>query len=105
MIKINFIRWLGRTNHKDIGMIYFVFGIFSGIVGAILSLIIRAELRNRNYNLIRENSYNVAITAHGLIMIFFFVIPILMGGFGNFLIPLMMGCGDMAFPRINNLSF
>ena len=86
-------------------MIYFVFGIFSGIVGAILSLIIRAELRNRNYNLIRENSYNVAITAHGLIMIFFFVIPILMGGFGNFLIPLMMGCGDMAFPRINNLSF
>lgn len=70
-----------------------------------MRVLIRQELRNPGSGLLREKSYNVTITAHGLIIIFFFVIPVLMGGFGNWLIPLILGCADMAFPRLNNFSF
>jgi cytochrome c oxidase subunit 1 len=98
-------RWLYRTNHKDIGILYLVGGIWAGIVGAILRIIIRRELRRGGENFLREKIYNVIITAHGLIIIFFFVIPVIMGGFGNYIIPLIIGRGDMAFPRLNNFSF
>ena len=76
-------RWLYRTNHKDIGTIYFVFGVISGLLGAVLRLIIRTELRMEGRVIISEIIYNIIITAHGLIIIFFFVIPVLMGGFRN----------------------
>ena len=93
--------WLYRTNHKDIGIIYFVFGIMAGILGGILRLIIRTELQIEG----RVITYNVTITAHGFIIIFFFIMPILLGCFRNWLIPIMLGCNDMAFPRLNNFSF
>ena len=98
-------RWLYRTNHKDIGTIYFVLGVISGLLGAVLRLIIRTELRMERRVIISEIIYNIIITAHGLIIIFFFVIPVLMGGFRNWLIPLILGCNDIAFPRLNNFSF
>ncbi len=98
-------RWIASTNHKDIGTLYFIFGIFSGIVGGILSVIIRTELRMRGPSFLSERSYNVIITSHGLLIIFFFVIPVLIGGFGNWLLPLILGCADIAFPRLNNFSF
>lgn len=109
MIKNNqnqgIFRWIASTNHKDIGTLYFIFGIRSGIIGGIIRLFIRTELRIPGPVFLSERSYNVIITAHGLIIIFFFVIPILMGGFGNWLLPIMLGCADMAFPRLNNFSF
>ena len=99
------LRWIFSTNHKDIGSLYFLFGIFSGLLGGALRLMIRTELRMEGRTIIREQSYNIVITAHGLIIIFFFVMPVLIGGFSNWLIPVMLGCNDIAFPRLNNLSF
>lgn len=93
------------TDHKKIGQMYIVFGFLSALIGTLLSVIIRFQLGGLTILYSNYQFYNVVITLHAIIMIFMFVMPVLIGGFGNFFVPIMIGAPEMAFPRLNNVSF
>lgn len=99
--------WIYTTNHKRIGFLYLFYGMFTGLLAVIMSLILRMELAYPGNQVLMGNFqlYNMLVTAHGLLMLLFVIIPIAVGGFGNIFLPLLIAAPDMAFPRMNNLSF
>ena len=117
-----FTRWFMSTNHKDIGILYLVVSALAGFIAVSFTIYMRLELMNPGVQYMcmegmrltaagigectpNGHLWNVLITGHGILMMFFVVIPALFGGFGNYFMPLQIGSPDMAFPRMNNLSF
>ncbi len=117
-----FTRWFMSTNHKDIGILYLIVSAFVGLISVAFTVYMRLELMEPGVQYMclegarftaaaagectpNGHLWNVMITYHGVLMMFFVVIPALFGGFGNYFMPLQIGAPDMAFPRMNNLSF
>ena len=98
------ISWLTTVDHKRIGILYLITTFVFFLIGGILALVLRLQLEHTNNTLVSAEAYNQVMTMHGTTMIFLFVVPV-MAGFGNYLVPLQIGARDMAFPRLNALSF
>src|SRR5215470_13865768 len=96
--------WIMTTDHKKIGIMYITTGFFFFLVGGVEALLIRTQLATPNGQVLSPEVYDQVFTMHGTTMIFLFVMPT-MAGFGNYLVPLMIGARDMAFPRLNALGY
>nr|YP_009370740.1 cytochrome c oxidase subunit 1 [Eukaryota sp. BB2]AQL10466.1 cytochrome c oxidase subunit 1 [Eukaryota sp. BB2] len=107
LLILDLYKWIYTTNHKNVGVLYLIFGLITGFLAVFMSILIRMELAFPGDQMLLGNYqlYNVLITSHGLLMLFFVILPIAAGGFGNFFVPILLGSPDMAFPRLNNLSF
>ena len=97
--------WVMTTDHKRIGLLYFWTTLVLFAAGGAEALIIRTQLAQPNQHVVGPATYDELFTMHGVTMIFFFIIPMTTGAFGNYLLPLMIGARDMAFPRLNALSY
>ena len=98
------MRWITTTNHKDIGTMYLWFSFAMFLVGGCMALTIRSELFQPGLQIVRPEFFNQLTTLHGLIMVFGAIMPTFVG-FANWMLPLQIGASDMAFGRMNNLSF
>jgi len=98
------VSWITTTDHKRIGILYIATSLAFFLAGGVLALVMRAQLAKANADVVDPETYNKLFTMHGTTMVFLVVVPIL-AGFANYLIPLMIGAGDMAFPRLNALSY
>ncbi len=96
--------WLLTTDHKRIALLYLISITFFFFIGGFFALLIRLELLTPAGDLVQADTYNKLFTMHGMVMIFFFLIPSIPAVLGNFLVPMMIGAKDLAFPRINLLS-
>ncbi|MFC6724708.1 cbb3-type cytochrome c oxidase subunit I [Halobium palmae] len=101
---LGLFRWLTTVDHKDIGVLYIVFGVVAALWGGTDAMMIRTELLTPEATVWSEQTYNALFTTHGLTMLFFFVTPVFFG-IGNYFLPLLLGADDMAFPRINAIAF
>src|SRR2546428_104574 len=98
------LEWITTTDHKKIGVLYLVTTFFFFLTGGLLALTIRTQLATPDTQLLSPQAYNEAFTMHGTTMVFLFVVPV-WTGFANYIIPLQLGARDMAFPRLNALSY
>merc|ERR1739846_17339 len=104
---LSFLSHVKNCNHKGLGIYYLLSAFIFGISGTLISVLLRIELYSSGNRIIspeNQNFYNISITLHGLIMIFFLVMPGLFGGFGNYLVPIFQGSPEVVYPRINNFS-
>merc|ERR1711959_52684 len=107
IFRIIILRNIWSCNHAFIGLMYIIAGSLGSSIGTAFSFLMRTELSIPGYVIVQDNlhDYNVWITAHGVLMVFFMVMPILIGGMGNIIVPVELAAPDMVFPRLNNVSF
>lgn len=101
---MNIVRWLTTTNHKDIGVLYILTAFLLGAIGGLLGMVMKAQTTLPELSLISASFYNQSVSVHGLVMVLWFVSPLFLG-LANYVIPMMIGCRDLAFPRLNAMSF
>jgi cytochrome c oxidase subunit 1 len=97
-------RWLTTTNHREVGILYIVFGTAAGLWGGVDAMMLRTELLTPVADIWTPETYNALFTTHGLTMLIFFVLPVFFG-IANYFVPLLIGADDMAFPRVNAVGF
>ena len=98
------LSWLTTVDHKRIGILYIVSAFLFFLLGGVMALLMRLQLMQADLDIVTKDNYNALFTLHGTTMIFLFIVPVL-AGFGNYLVPLMIGAKDMAFPRLNAMSY
>jgi cytochrome c oxidase subunit 1 len=103
-LRSELLRWLTTTNHREIGILYIVFGTVAGLWGGVDAMMLRTELLTPPADIWTPETYNALFTTHGLTMLIFFVLPVFFG-IGNYFVPLLIGADDMAFPRVNAIGF